>query len=53
VLLSEQFYDNSRKRLWLFDGLVINNDHLNYDDHKAVGSGDHGVVQVYFKHAPV
>ena len=53
VLLSEQFYDNSRKRLWLFDGLVINNDHLNYDDHKATGSGDHGVVQVYFKHAPV
>jgi endonuclease/exonuclease/phosphatase family metal-dependent hydrolase len=52
ILLSEQFYDNSRKRLWLFDGLVINNDHLNYDDHKAVGSGDHGVVQVYFKHDP-
>ena len=52
VLLSEQFYDNSRRRLWLFDGLVINNDHLNYDDHKAVGSGDHGVVQVYFKHDP-
>ena len=22
VLVSEQFYDNSRKRLWLFDGLV-------------------------------
>jgi predicted extracellular nuclease len=52
VLLSEQFYDNSRRRLWLFDGLVINNDHLNYDDQKAVGSGDHGVVQVYFKHDP-
>jgi predicted extracellular nuclease len=52
ILLSEQFYDNSRKRLWLFDGLVINNDHLNYDDQKAVGSGDHGVVQVYFKHDP-
>ena len=28
VLVSEQFYDNSRRRLWLFDGLVINNDHL-------------------------
>ena len=52
ILVSEQFYDNSRKRLWLFDGLVINNDHLNYEDHKAIGSGDHGVVQVYFKHDP-
>jgi len=52
ILLSEQFYDNSRKRLWLFDGLVINNDHLNYEDQKATGSGDHGVVQVYFRHDP-
>jgi predicted extracellular nuclease len=25
VLVSEQFYDNSRKRQWMFDGLVINN----------------------------
>ena len=52
ILLSEQFYDNSRRRVWVFDGLVINNDHLNYDDHKEVGSGDHGVVQVYFKYDP-
>ena len=37
VLVSEQFYDNSRKRRWLFDGLVINNDHLNTEDHKANG----------------
>jgi hypothetical protein len=29
VLVSEQFYDKSRRRLWLFDGLIINNDHLN------------------------
>ena len=53
VLVSEQFYDNSRKRRWLFDGLVINNDHLNTEDHKANGSGDHGVVQVHFKWRPV
>jgi predicted extracellular nuclease len=52
ILLSEQFYDNSRRRLWLFDGLVINNDHLNYENQKTVGSTDHGVVQVYFKYAP-
>ena len=52
VLVSEQFYDNSRKRRWLFDGLVINNDHLNFDNHKDVGTGDHGVVKVSFKHDP-
>jgi predicted extracellular nuclease len=52
ILLSEQFYDNSRKRLWLFDGLVINNDHLNHEDQKTVGSTDHGVVQVYFRYDP-
>lgn len=53
VLLSEQFYDNSRRRLWLFDGLVINNDHLNFDNHKETGTGDHGVVKVSFTYDPV
>ena len=53
VLVSEQFYDNSKKRRWLFDGLVINNDHLNTEDHKANGSTDHGVVQVHFRWKPV
>jgi predicted extracellular nuclease len=52
VLVSEQFYDNSKRRRWLFDGLVINNDHLNFENHKDVGTGDHGVVKVSFKHAP-
>ena len=52
VLVSEQFYDNSRKRLWLFDGLVINNDHLNFENHKETGTGDHGVVKVSFKFNP-
>jgi endonuclease/exonuclease/phosphatase family metal-dependent hydrolase len=52
VLVSEQFYDNSRKRLWLFDGLVINNDHLNFENHKQTGTGDHGVVKVSFKFDP-
>ena len=46
VLVSEQFYDHSRRRLWLFDGLTINNDHLNDEDHRATGTGDHGVVKV-------
>ena len=52
VLVSEQFYDNSLRRLWLFDGLVINNDHLNDPDHRADGTGDHGVVRVAFKYKP-
>lgn len=52
VLVSEQLYDNSKKRIWLFDGLVINNDHLNDDDHKAVGSTDHGLVKVSFAYRP-
>lgn len=53
VLVSEQLYDNSRKRLWLFDGLLINNDHLNEEDHRRTGSGDHGVVKVNFKWRPM
>jgi endonuclease/exonuclease/phosphatase family metal-dependent hydrolase len=52
VLVSEQFYDNSRRRLWLFDGLIINNDHLNEADHRGRGTGDHGVVRVSFRWRP-
>jgi predicted extracellular nuclease len=52
VMVSEQFYDHSRNRLWLFDGLTINNDHLNDEDHKATGTGDHGVVKVKFRWRP-
>lgn len=55
VLVSEQFYDNSSRRLWLFDGLVIINDHLNDTDaptHKDKGTGDHGLVRVRFRYRP-
>jgi predicted extracellular nuclease len=52
VLVSEQFYDNSRRRQWLFDGLVINNDHLNEEDHRTSGTGDHGIVGVRFRWRP-
>jgi endonuclease/exonuclease/phosphatase family metal-dependent hydrolase len=52
VLVSEQFYDNSRRRLWLFDGLIINNDHLNAENHREAGTGDHGVVRVDFAWRP-
>jgi endonuclease/exonuclease/phosphatase family metal-dependent hydrolase len=52
ILVSEQFYDNSRRRLWLFDGLIINNDHLNEETHRETGTGDHGIVRVEFTWDP-
>jgi hypothetical protein len=52
ILFSEQFYDNSRKRVWSFDGMEIANDHLNVDDHKVSGTNDHGIVRVRFVHKP-
>ena len=53
ILVSQEFYDNSRKRIWLFDGLVINNDHLNFEDHKGLGTTDHGIVRAAFRYRPV
>lgn len=55
VLVSEQFYDNSHRRLWLFDGLSIANDHLNDTEasiHRDKGTGDHGIVRVGFRYRP-
>lgn len=52
ILFSEQFYDNSRRRLWAFGGMTIENDHLNFDDHKVSGTTDHGVVRAAFKWKP-
>ncbi|MGE0350585.1 endonuclease/exonuclease/phosphatase family protein [Hydrogenophaga sp.] len=52
ILVSQEFYDNSKKRIWIFDGLSINNDHLNFDDHKADGTTDHGVIRATFKYKP-
>jgi len=52
VLVSEQLYDGSKNHIWGFDELTIENDHLNYDDHKERGTGDHGVVRVQFKYRP-
>lgn len=55
VLVSEQFYDNSERRMWLFDGLAITNDHLNDTatvTHKQNGTGDHGIVKVMFRFQP-
>jgi len=53
ILVSEEFYDNSRKRVWMFDGMTVNNDHLNFDDHKESGTNDHGVICARFKYKPI
>ena len=52
ILVSQEFYDNSRKRIWAFKGMEIANDHLNSDDHKENGSSDHGIVRVTFEYRP-
>lgn len=53
ILVSEEFYDNSRKRVWMFDGMVVNNDHLNTEKHKEDGTNDHGIVCARFKYKPM
>ena len=53
ILVSQEFYDNSRKRVWLFDGMVVMNDHLNWDDHKESGTNDHGIISARFKYRPM
>jgi len=52
ILVSQEFYDNSRNRIWLFDGMVVNNDHLNFDQHKEDGTNDHGIIRAVFKYKP-
>jgi hypothetical protein len=52
ILVSQEFYDNSRKRQWAFKGMDVVNDHLNHDDHKADGSTDHGLVRAMFEYRP-
>jgi endonuclease/exonuclease/phosphatase family metal-dependent hydrolase len=53
VLVSEEFYDTSRKRLWMFDGMTVNNDHLNFDDHNESGTNDHRLICAHFKYRPI
>ena len=52
ILVSEQFYDNSKRRLWAFDDMTVANDHLNRDDHKTSGTNDHGVIRAGFRWKP-
>ena len=53
ILFSQEFYDQSKKRRWAVEGLCVNNDHLNVDDHQDSGSNDHGIVQASFVYRPV
>jgi predicted extracellular nuclease len=53
ILVSEQFYDHSRRRRWLFDGMTVNNDHLDFDNHRNDGTNDHGIIRAVFKHRPI
>lgn len=52
ILVSQEFYDNSRKRQWAFKGMDIVNDHLNHDEHDQDGSSDHGMVRALFEYRP-
>ncbi len=37
ILVSQEFYDNSKKRLWAFKGMELTNDHVNTPPAKAGG----------------
>ncbi len=52
ILVSQEFYDNAKTRLWSFDEMIVENDHLNFDDHKESGTTDHGVIRAGFKWKP-
>ena len=53
ILVSQEFYDNSRKRIWAFKGMHIINDHLNEEkEHKNNGTSDHGIVRTAFEYRP-
>ncbi|PZO09928.1 MAG: nuclease [Leptolyngbya foveolarum] len=49
VLVSEQFYDHSDRRVWSFREMRVWNDYLEDDDNS---SSDHGVVSTYFLYDP-
>ena len=53
IFVSQEFYDNSRKRIWAFKGMEIINDHLKRDDHNLDGSTDHGIVKALFEYRPM
>lgn len=61
VLVSEEFYDHSKKRRWSFQNIEILNDHLGYGDESRAqrearmtetGISDHGFVRALFNWDP-
>lgn len=48
ILLSEAFYDHSKKRQWLLERMVVLNDHLDLAAPTVLGSNDHGIVRASF-----
>ena len=52
ILVSQEFYDNSKLRLWAFKGMDLLNDHLISNKHKENGSSDHGIVRAKFEYRP-
>jgi len=56
ILVSEEFYDHSRKRRWSFRECEMFNDHLNEESKtglKKLGASDHGIVRSYFDWNPM
>ncbi len=53
ILVSEEFYDHSRKRRWSFRGMEVINDHLNREVFEDQGASDHGLVRAYFDWNPM
>lgn len=53
ILVSEEFYDHSRKRHWSFREMEIFNDHVGRSEDKADGAGDHGLVRAHFDWNPM
>ena len=54
ILVSEEFYDHSRKRRWSFREMEVVNDHLNREEYEeTLGASDHGIVKAYFDWNPM
>lgn len=50
ILVSEQFYDHSKKRLWAFKQMDVFNDHLSHSGLDGEGASDHGIVKATFEY---
>ena len=53
ILVSEEFYDHSRKRRWSFREMEVYNDHLNRGAFEQDRASDHGLVRAHFDWYPM